>query len=356
MDTVSNWIHSLPPVSEFFPPTPNAYSTLLSIFQYFPVITVFQWLTPFYPQGKTSLASSLLNFPGRYAWCFMESIGMFNMLYILQTHYQTLPNLLSLMPMWNQCLVALYLLHYLNRAFVTPLFFAPSMSPIHLIIIMTAVFYNYFNSSCIAGWLLGYGLPISSSGEKISSPNIPPTHPWLVYAPYFGLAIFFIGMYYNISAENTLFRLRKEEAHRRQQLQSSSKTNTEKSIYDKVYIIPPPSGLFRSILFPHYVFEWLEWSGFLLIGLTVTSSPSGQPADAASTMSYIPLAPYYGPLAKLFLQKLALPFPFPLVVFLINSILTTGARAAWGRKWYTQRFGENAVAGRGAFIPYFRWL
>ncbi|WEW55447.1 hypothetical protein PRK78_000878 [Emydomyces testavorans] len=370
MDTLSNWLQSLPSRSEFFPPTPKAYSILLSIFQYFPVVTIAQWLLPFHPQGKTSLPSSLLNFPGRYAWCFMESIGGINMLYILYTHFHTIPNFLSTMPAWNKLLAALYILHYVNRAFISPLFLAPSMSPIHLSIILMASAYNYFNSSCIAGWLLGYGLSLGSSGQEIipstTTTTTSSSSNWLPYLPYLGLALYITGLYGNIHSETTLFRLRREEAHRRlhqqkqeQKQQQQQQHREQKPTYDKVYIIPPPTGVFRTILFPHYVFEWLEWLGFTLIGFSVPAHrTSTKPAPATTTTRapYIPLAPYYVPLAQLFLQRWGLPFPFPAVVFLVNSVLTTGARAAWGRKWYAERFGEKAVAGRGGFIPFSKWL
>lgn len=313
---------------------------------------------PFYPQGKSSLPTSLLNFPGRYAWCFMESIGFINMGYMLYTHSDFV---LNTMPPWNKLLAALYILHYLNRAVISPLFLAPSMSPIHLSIIFTAAMYNYFNSSCITGWLLGYGLPVTASGAQIATTS-SGTSPWLSYLPYIGIPLFAIGLSGNIHAETTLFRLRREEAHRRQKSQSQSKQpegTPKKSIYDKVYVIPPPTGVFRAILFPHYVFEWLEWLGFLLMGFAVMSPTTHSkipPAVMRGPAPDIPLASYYVPLAKLFLQKWRLTFPFPAIVFLVNSILTTGARAAWGRKWYAERFGEKAVAGRGGFIPYFKWL
>lgn len=319
-------------------------------------MTIVQWLMPFYPQGKTSLPASLLNFPGRYAWCFMESIGSLNMLYMLYKHSDIV---LNTMPFWNQLLAGLYILHYLNRAIITPLFLAPSMSPIHLIIILTAATYNYFNSTCITGWLLGYGLPLSASGTKVTA-SPPANHPWLSYLPYIGIPLFLIGLSGNIYAEATLFRLRREEAHRRQNIQTQQSAGNNqkslKSIYDKVYVIPPPTGVFRAILYPHYVFEWLEWLGFLLMGFAVMSPAPQTKIPVLAQTPDMPLASYYVPLAKLFLQKWRLPFPFPLIVFLVNSILTTGARAAWGRKWYAGRFGERAVAGRGGFVPYFKWL
>lgn len=40
MDAFWSWLASLPPVPEFFPPTPKAYSVIMSIFQYFPVVSL----------------------------------------------------------------------------------------------------------------------------------------------------------------------------------------------------------------------------------------------------------------------------------------------------------------------------
>ena len=354
---------------------------------------------PFYPQGKTSLARSLLNFPGRYAWCIMESVGAINLLYILwhnqhhQTnngngdgngipilsHFQTVQSL----PTWHKVLIALYVLHYLNRAIITPLFLAPSMSPIHLVIILSAMSFNYLNSSCLASWLLGYEVPVTSSAHTYTYQSSKTRHPLMSelnnYLPYIGLVLFTVGMYGNIRSENTLFKLRREEAHRleaarrrgdnkhsqsrsRSQSQSQSKDvqPTRKSIYDKVYIIPPPTGYFRSILFPHYVYEWLEWAGFLLIGFSIAPYASGAEfdgtRDAFTGAKAVPLASYYAPLADFLINKCGLSFPLPAIAFFVNGVVATSPRASWGRRWYVDRFGKKAVAGRGSVIPYFKWI
>ena len=43
-----------------------------------------QWLTDWYPQGKTS-SSSRLNIPGKWAWFTMEAPGFIILLYIMFT-------------------------------------------------------------------------------------------------------------------------------------------------------------------------------------------------------------------------------------------------------------------------------
>lgn len=353
---------------------------------------------PWHPQGKTSLAKSLLNFPGRYAWCFMESVGAINLLYILW-HHQTNNNNSSSsgelpshfqngqgLPIWHKVTASLYVLHYLNRAFITPFFLAPSMSPIHLIIIMSAVTFNYLNSSCLANWLLGHGMPATSPSSIHPSSNSKTIHPVLAqlhdYLPYIGLVLFAVGMQGNIRAENTLFKLRRQEAHRLEALRRDNHKNSDgrknkqsadtqpaparKSMYDKVYVLPPATGYFRSILFPHYVYEWLEWAGFLLIGFSITpyaaggelgiNSDGAQSGLAGANAKAFPLASYYKPLAGFLVNKCGLSFPLPVIAFFVNCIMATSPRASWGRKWYVDRFGEEAVAGRGSFIPYFKWF
>ncbi|EDN09067.1 3-oxo-5-alpha-steroid 4-dehydrogenase [Histoplasma capsulatum] len=366
MDTLISWGNSLPPLQEFVPPaSPEAYIALLTIFQYFPLVTFIQLATPFYPQGKTSLPSSHLNFPGRYAWVCMESVGALNIMYTLCTGTSKFPG--GQLPIWHKTVACLYVLHYLNRAVITPLFLAPSMSPIHLVIIFSAMGFNYLNSSCIAGWLLGYGTPILGS----TAPQPQQTHlsrsssfsakyfP-AEYIPYIGLCLFLIGMYGNIKAEGTLFRLRREEVDNNKNNNKLTATQNSKNKYDKVYVLPPPTGWFRAILFPHYVFEWLEWLGFLLIGFSITPALSAS-ASASSSLetndvSPLVLAPYYVPFANLLLHKWGLPFPLPAITFLVNVVSTTAVRASWGRKWYVDRFGAERVGIRGAFVPYFKWL
>ncbi|KAM5455767.1 hypothetical protein MaudCBS49596_001668 [Microsporum audouinii] len=360
MEPVTEWAKSLPPRTDFFPVTQPAYAVLLTVFQYFIIAPVLQSLTPYYPQGKTSLSKSLFNLPGRYTWCIMESAGVVNFIYIMSTSEQG--NGFSGLSTWHKVLAVLYVLHYLNRAIITPLFLAPSMSPIHIEIALFAVGFHYMASSTFAFWLLGYKTVLATAGTP-EAPGVmydatiataPELAGYMTYVPYLGLVIFLVGMYGNIQSENTLFELRKEEAHRRQKKQGGEVAVKGKSIYDKVYVLPPAEGYFSSILFPHYALEWIEWLGFVIIALSITTLDVTPVVGSAA--SVVPLAPFYAPIVKFLIGTCNLPLPFPVLLTCVNIVATTAVRARWGRTWYIERFGEKAVGNRGAFIPYCKWL
>ncbi|KAL1981516.1 hypothetical protein VTN96DRAFT_2497 [Rasamsonia emersonii] len=344
----------LPSLAAFFPPTPEAYAFQLRIFQYFPLVTISQWFSSYHPAGKTSLPRDRFNIPGRVAWCLMELVGPVQLVYILARLPQQQPNIVSLssLPLWNKIAAALYVVHYFNRAVVNPLFVAPSISPVRADVFLFAAFFNWLNSACLGAWLVGYRanvegfntVPVPSSSSELG--------PVQRILPYVGLAIFTIGMVGNILSERTLWRLRREEAHRRaaaaaekdKKETTTTTTTTKKNPYSKVYVIPPPKGLFRWILYPHYALEWLEWFGFVLIGTAATTTTT------TTTTPPIKLAPWLIPFAKL-AEKLHLPLPLPALVFVLNIISTMLPQARRGRKWYAEKFGKEAVAGRSATIP-----
>ncbi|RAH74297.1 3-oxo-5-alpha-steroid 4-dehydrogenase family protein [Aspergillus aculeatinus CBS 121060] len=424
----SCWDH-LPPLMDILLPTPDVYLTLLNIFQYFPLFTIIQWLTAWHPAGKTSMKSSLFNLPGRWAWFAMEIVSPVNLLYVLwklplkladahRTTTTTTTNFGSnanangsisiSIPLPNKLLAALFVAHYLNRAVISPFLAAPSMSPIHLFIMVSAMLFNWFNSTCLAGWLVGYD-PVSPYHPSSPPPNTAAAAGKII--PSLGLALFLAGMAGNIYAERTLFRLRREEGARRAAAaaadagggggggaaaasskdpspspspSSSSSSNSKPSSppstsTSKVYVIPPPSTpLFASILYPHYVCEWLEWTGFALAGTAVRSSAeagmlglrlglrsynnpitttatAGTVAAAAAASGPLHLAPWLRPAAQL-AAAVGLPFPVPAAVFVVNAVTNMLPHARWGRRWYVERFGEEKVAGRGAVVPFCGWF
>lgn len=384
VSTIASGWGSVPPLTDFFPPTPEAYSSLLSMFQYFPVITISQWLSSFHPAGKTSLASSRLNLPGPIAWSIMEIVGPINLLYVLWRLPPMLDTNMSIASLttWNKLVASLYVVHYVNRAIISPLFASPSMSPIHASIVLSAALFNWFNSSCLAAWLVGYETPVlgykTDGGAPASSSALSSLSIAQQVLPYAGLALFAIGMAGNISAERTLYRLRREEADRRFIAIANEKRKQEETKrpsgadlppettvqetrdrYTKVYVVPPPRGLYRAMLYPHYVFEWLEWFGFALAGTAVFPgrklSTSGSGSYATATPPIRRLAPWLVPAAWA-AERLRVPLPLPAVVFCANAVANMLPHARWGRKWYVDKFGEKAVAGRGAVVPWFKWL
>ncbi|KAI5291834.1 hypothetical protein KEM54_005692 [Ascosphaera aggregata] len=343
------------------PVTAAAYSFFLNIFQYFPIVTIIQWFLPWYPQGKTSV-SSRLNLPGRYAWCLMEIVGPVNLLYTLfftttttsSSEHVGLSSYRDL-PFANKLIAGLYVLHYLNRAIITPLFYAPSMSPIHVVIMLSAVTFNYLNSSCLAGWVLGYGVPLKGyNGHEFDAEVVTKSFISSYCLAIVGLFLFASGMYGNICSEHTLFRLRREAAEKKDSSHREQEKNVTK--YDKIYVIPPAKGFFKTILFPHYVCEWIEWFGFALVGFAIINPSGTANINSSSVTPDVTLAPYYLPLANVLINRLHLSFPLPPVLSFVNITMTTAVRANSGRNWYVKRFGEKEVAGRGSVIPYCKWF
>lgn len=314
-------------VGELFPPTPRVFGLLLAFFRAFPFVgtrvhghqhslidiqfSLLQWtpLGELQAMGKTS-GDSKLNLPGRYAWAAAESIGPVNLIYILfalpaklKPSPQASSSFLGTgLPMQSEILGCLYLLHYLNRAFITPLFLAPSMSPIHLIVSVLMGVFQFTNSSNIACWLT-YTVSMAEFKEQ----------PLLSFGSVTGMALFFIGLIGNIKAETKLFELRRGAAKRKAKSEGKAQIT-----YDKVYVIPPAEGLFQSILFPHYAMEWLEWTGFWILGGS---------------------------------WGLGYGYSSPALWFVLVEIATMLPRAVSGRKWYEQKFGKRAVAGRAGAIP-----
>ena len=258
--------------------------------------------------GKTS-TESRFNLPGRVAWSVAEVVGPINLIYILYTAparagTTSSGSLLGTgLPVANEILGSLFVLHYLNRALITPLFFAPSMSPIHPEVAVSIVIFQFVNSSNLASWLV-----YSTSSSPRATDGLPP------FAAIASL-VFFAGLLGNILAEHTLFDLRRGAARRKAKSEGKAEVT-----YDKVYVVPPAEGFYKYILFPHYVLEWVEWTGYWIMG-----------------------------------GLCGLGWDTPALWFLIAELAVMPPRAVRGRYWYEKKFGKRAIGGRGAFAPV-SWL
>lgn len=260
--------------------------------------------------GKTSGDGSYL-LPGRAAWITAELVGPLNMLYIVFTLPSKLrpePDATSSiigtgLPVQFEFMVVLYLIHYANRALVAPLS-APSVSPMAPWVFLMMVYFQYTNSTNIACWI------VYSVANKSLWKNEP-----LLYSPLalIGLAVWFYGLRGNIESEYKLFELRRASAKRKAKSEGKAVVT-----YNKVYVIPPAEGNFKHILFPHYVLEWLEWTGYWIMG---GAWGLGWGLRTAS------------------------------VWFIISEVVTMLPRAVDGKGWYEKKFGKRAVAGRAAAVP-----
>lgn len=271
--------------------------------------------------GKTS-GTSRFNLPGRWAWFGAEIVGPLNLIYILFSLPRRLYPLSSGtttispatgifgtgLPITHEIMGFLYVLHYLNRAIVTPLFVAPSMSPMSPLVIFFMTVFQFLNSSAIAGWLCYNALHRSIDAKVSTVPTL------LSFTSLIGISLFITGLAGNISAEWHLFELRKGAAKRKAKSEGKATVT-----YDKVYVIPEARGLFRYVLFPHYSLEWVEWTGYWVLG-GAWGLGWLWPASAAA-------------------------------VFLINEFTSMTPRAVDGVKWYDKKFGKRAVGGRKGVVP-----
>lgn len=171
------------------------------------------------------------------------------------------------------------------------------MAPIHLLVWLMALGFQLFNALSIGGWLAGYG----------------PTTPYDWAGRYMsmevGLIIWTWGLLGNIFHDDELREIRRSAD--RQQRAKATELGEKPQNVDKVYMLPK-NGLFRWILYPHYLCEWVEWAGFWMVG-----GWGCGPARA----------------------------------FLVNEISTMLPRALQGRRWYVRKFGEKEVGDKKAIIP-----
>lgn len=131
-------------------------------------------------------------------------------------------------PQWNT-MVALFVLHYTNRALVLP-WLNPPRAPLHVSVVGSAVVFNAMNAYLLGSWLRGRGEPV-------------PATPWTHAAYCGGLFVFAWGLAGNVYHDHLLLRLRKRA-------QTGPRVGTEAGAYRIPY-----GGLYEWISYPNYVCE-----------------------------------------------------------------------------------------------------
>ncbi|KAJ9642522.1 hypothetical protein H2199_004903 [Coniosporium tulheliwenetii] len=150
----------------------------------------------------------------------------------------------------------------------------------------------------LGGWLGGYG---------------PTTiHDWAgkLYAIQFGMIVWLWGFLGNVFHDDDLREIRRAAGRRQAKAAKEAKQQGKSGKIgegvDKVYMMPK-NGLFKWVLYPHYLCEWIEWAGLWIVG--------GWDC------------------------------------LLVNEIATMTPRAVQGWHWYVERFGKEKVGDRKAVIP-----
>jgi 3-oxo-5-alpha-steroid 4-dehydrogenase 1 len=220
----------------------------------------------------------------------------------------------------TQTLLAVaYLIHYLNRALLSPLR-SPPRSKAHIIIPIMGVWYNVMNGYLQAAFLASSVLPSRRPHSAV----------------IIGLVLWALGFAGNIYHDEILYEIR-----RRANAKGKVKEGTSGS--KQTYYGIPQGGLFRWISYPNYLCEWIEWAGF---------SWAAAPIPILSFMSC------WSSLVKLTSPPLALrafqswkpTFPAPYAFFL-SEVLLMIPRAYLGHLWYKQKFGDQYPQERWAVLP-----
>ncbi|KAI0687427.1 3-oxo-5-alpha-steroid 4-dehydrogenase-domain-containing protein [Cytidiella melzeri] len=262
------------------------------------------------PFGRFSSKNqdSLLLVDGLKAWMIMESTSFITCVFGYLTsplsfeNYGHPPELSLSNP--STILAGLFLVHYINRAFVSPLR-TPSRSKFHIIIPLSALTFTMINGTLM--------------GSYLSSPDAESFLSGALSRPlfWFGVGLWAFGFIGNIVHDEILFNLRRKNI----KLKANAKPADDNNGKDKQEHYAIPHGYMYSLIsYPNYFCEWLEWLGFALAAAPIPSLTS--------------------------LDSFQPPW-----VFLLSELTLMLPRAYRGHKWYYERFPDYPKE-RKAVIPF----
>lgn len=228
------------------------------------------------------------NVPARLAWFWMESPNLWATLICL--FWPGLPAPACTRNPANQLLLALFALHYAQRALLYPLLMPPTTRPMPVGIMALAWLFCACNGFLQARWLTA----------------LHPYPSGWVRSPMFmvGVALFALGFALNVHADAVLRGLARR---RTQEQQSKGKGKGKGSGY-----AVPHGGLFRFVSAANYAAEMVEWVGFAVAG----------------------------------------GLQYPGVVFAAFTFLNLAPRGVSHHEWYKSEFGSKYPKGRRALIPF----
>ncbi|KAF8965228.1 3-oxo-5-alpha-steroid 4-dehydrogenase-domain-containing protein [Flammula alnicola] len=275
----------------------------------------------FTPQNQ----SSIFLVDGIKSWIFMELISPSAFIYTFLSSPLTMktPPLPALIEP-PSILALCFLLHYLNRALVSPLR-TPSRSKTHLIVPLSGVVFNIINGSLM--------------GSYLSSPFARMYHQGPVRPSFYvGLGMWAMGLVGNIYHDEVLLNIRRKA-------KSKGKGKADGGEHYSI----PQGGLYSLISYPNYFFEWFEWLGFAIAASPLPFHLAGiTPSSVVSSLldpqTYINIL---NTPAQQFMPNLSPPW-----IFFISEVLLMLPRAYKGHKWYHSKFGDAYPKNRKAVIPF----
>ncbi len=183
------------------------------------------------PYGRHGRSGWGPTVPARVGWVVMESPAsiVFLLFFLLGDHRSELVPLLFL---------ALWQLHYVQRAFVYP-FLMRTGSRMPVSVVAMAILFNLLNAWVNARWISQYG---EYANSWLADPRF-----WI------GVAVFLAGFALNIGSDRILRRLR--DARGRDARDGGASAGG--------YRIPHGGG-YRWVSSPNYLGEMVEWTGWAI--------------------------------------------------------------------------------------------
>jgi 3-oxo-5-alpha-steroid 4-dehydrogenase 1 len=211
-------------------------------------------------------------------------------------------------------LAAMFIIHYLNRALISPLR-TPSRSRSHIIVNILGAAFNLANGFSMAAYL-----------------SSPPAQSFLADAYtrtlfVVGVGIWAAGLVGNILHDEILLAIRRKAVAKRDKNQGK---NAE-------YYGIPQGMLYNFISYPNYLCEWIEWTGFALAAAPLPTSIFSQVLSLTFLES----------LSRMSVPKTLTP-PW---IFVITEVLVMLPRAYRGHQWYLNRFPEYPP-NRKVVVPF----
>lgn len=296
------------------------------------------------PFGRFATPDSVLSVDGVKSWIVMELVSPLTFLFTAYLHPFSptplpLPSLaLDISPQF--ILVALYLVHYLNRALISPLR-SPSRSKSHLAVVSAAIAFNAPN-----GFLLSAFLTSASTASYLQG-AFSSARFWA------GIALWAAGFVGNVYHDEILLNIRRKaiaKGKARELLEDDDDDDDKKKKKkaQRPHYAIPHGGLYSLVSFPNYFCEWVEWFGFALAAGPFPEFallPSAKALLAAAGSAQFVEA---GRLLVPFVDSVSPPW-----VFLFVEITTMVPRAVRAHRWYHDRFKGSYPRERRAVIP---WL
>lgn len=274
---------------------------------------------------------------GRKSWIVMELASPIMFTYTFLTSPFSAENSLSRPPTAPQLiLAALYLIHYTNRALISPLR-SPTRSKAHIVVPFAGLLFNIPNGSL--------------NGTYLSSPAarayLSPSRAFSSPIFYAGLFLWAIGFAGNIIHDEILSNIRRKADSKGKGKQSESQSDGGAA--RKPHYAIPHGLLYKYVSFPNYFCEWVEWFGFAL-----AAAPF--PITSLSQLSLQNISWLFS--ARSILEfSVASPSSFapmltPPWIFFLNEIVTMFPRAYMGHQWYKEKFRDAFPKERKIVVPF----